>query len=350
MVNYFYEPNPFLWPNLTNFLFTKYIRAPYTIVYRTSGKTETYTVVLKGITRGEKYKSYRKLHKKREMGLTMDSRNTKPVIYRNAGNGIGVLTINSFWGKRIIPLLLGNAKDRRFKRLMKNSIKKITNDGIENLIIDLTFNGGGMADNIYYTLDYLTDKTIRLVYKYSITDESREIAKTVISNESFLKKEDREFLINYIDSVPAGSKFRTDTIRTIEYVPQKRKYSFDGNIYILTSNYTYSAAQVFTEYCQTYGIAQIAGEHCGGYNEITGNSSRMELPLLGWYDFNIPYMAYIIDPTDEPYQYPEVDIPIVQPFEEWLQRENHNVERLIEIILGNDSPKDTQKCYKKHTL
>lgn len=96
---------------------------------------------------------------------------------------------------------------------MKNSIKKITNDGVENLIIDLTFNGGGMADNIYYTLDYLTDKTIRLVYKYSITDESREIAKTVISNESFLKEEDREFLINYIDSVPAGSKFRTDTIR-----------------------------------------------------------------------------------------------------------------------------------------
>lgn len=43
-------------------------------------------------------------------------------------------------------------------------------------------------------------------------------------------------------------------------------------------------------------------------------------------------------------------IPIVQPFDEWLQRENHNVERLIEIILGNDSPKDTQKCYKKHTL
>ena len=221
---------------------------------------------------------------------------------------------------------------------MKNSIKKITNDGIENLIIDLTFNGGGMADNIYYTLDYLTDKTIRLIYKYSITDESREIAKTVISNESFLKEEDREFLINYIDSVPAGSKFRTDTIRTIEYVPQKRKYRFDGNIYILTSNYTYSAAQVFTEYCQTYGIAQIAGEHCGGYNEITGNSSRTELPLLEWYDFNIPYMAHIIDPTDEPYQYPEVDIPIVQPFEEWLQRENHNVERLIEIILGNDSP------------
>lgn len=61
-------------------------------------------------------------------------------------------------------------------------------------------------------------------------------------------------------------------------------------------------------------------------------------------------MAYIIDPTDEPYEYPEVDIPIVQPLEEWLQRENHNVERLIEIILRNDSPKDTQKCYKKHTL
>lgn len=43
-------------------------------------------------------------------------------------------------------------------------------------------------------------------------------------------------------------------------------------------------------------------------------------------------MAYIIDTDDKPYEYPEVDIPIEQPFDEWLRRENRNVERLIEII------------------
>ncbi len=118
----------------------------------------------------------------------------------------------------------------------------------------------------------------------------------------------------------------------MEYIPKSPEHKFNGNVYILTSNYTYSAAQVFTEYCQTYGIAQIAGEPCGGYNEITGNSGKTELPFLTWYDFFVPYMAYIIDTDDEPYEYPEVDIPMEQPFEEWLCRENNNVERLVEII------------------
>lgn len=34
-----------------------------------------------------------------------------------------------------------------------------------------------------------------------------------------------------------------------------------------------------------------------------------------------------------PYEYPEVDIPIERPFEEWIERKDGSLDRLIEIIL-----------------
>jgi len=35
---------------------------------------------------------------------------------------------------------------------------------------------------------------------------------------------------------------------------------------------------------------------------------------------------------EDSYRYPPVDIPIDHPFEEWLKRENHSLDRLIEMI------------------
>ena len=59
----------------------------------------------------------------------------KPIVYENLGDGIGVLSINSFWGKRWSSMLLFG-KDWRYKRLLRRAMRRIDRDNIKDLIIE----------------------------------------------------------------------------------------------------------------------------------------------------------------------------------------------------------------------
>lgn len=163
-MNSYYEPSPLSWPNLANFLFTECIYSPYTVVYRCYGQTETDTVIYNGIRREDKQRAYRRSGDKRrakeELGFAR-----KPSSYADMGDGVGVLTINSFWGKQWSHMLLFG-KDWRYKRLLRQAMRRIDRDGIGRLVIDVSLNTGGMAENVFYTLDYLTDKPVDITYTY----------------------------------------------------------------------------------------------------------------------------------------------------------------------------------------
>ena len=130
-------------------------------------------------------------------------------------------------------------------------MRRIDRDEIRELVIDVSLNSGGMTENIFYTLDYLVDEPITIIDKYLIHEYSREIACKNIENTRELAPEDREFLISYISEVPEGTLFRTDTVRHLEHVPPAElKHRYEGNVYVLTSHLTYSAAQLFARHIQ----------------------------------------------------------------------------------------------------
>ena len=98
-MNNYYEAEPRIWCNFTNMLFCSHVQGPYTVVYRMPGDAECDTGVLEPMTRQEKYRQFvrsgDKRRSKAERGFCR-----KPIVYTEVGDGIGVLTINSFWGKR----------------------------------------------------------------------------------------------------------------------------------------------------------------------------------------------------------------------------------------------------------
>ena len=190
-----------------------------------------------------------------------------------------------------------------------------------------------MTENVYYTLNYFTDKPIDINAKYRVIDEGREKLQTNIEKSPYIKESDRERLIEYIGTLKDGTVFCTDTVCDLQYVPDHPKHGFRGNVYVLTGPLTYSASQMFARYCQTLGIGLTAGQHCGGYTEIsTGNTAKITLPRLSLLEFEVPFGVTQICKEDDPYDYPPVDIPIDHPFEEWLKRENRSLDRLIEMI------------------
>ena len=224
------------------------------------------------------------------------------------------------------------SKDWRYKRLLRRAMRRIDRDNIKDLIIDVSLNGGGMTDNIYYTLDYFTDRPIEMNSVYHVTDNNRELIQTNIERSETIKESDRERLVEYVGILESGTVFCTDTVCDLQYLPSRPKHGFGGNVYVLTGHQTYSAAQMFARYCQTLGIGPTAGQHCGGYNEITGNAASETLPRLSYLEFKVPFGSVRINKNDDPYDYPPVDIPIDHPFEEWLKRENRSLDRLIGMI------------------
>ena len=330
MMNAKYEANPASWPNFANFLFMEGIRAPFEVVYIRPDNNRQDTVILGNISREEMYRQFKKSGDKRKVKSEVGF-GKKPIVYENLGDGIGVLSIKSFWGKRWAAMLLFG-KDWRYKRLLRRAMRRIDRDNIKDLIIDVSLNGGGMTDNIYYTLDYFTDRPIEMNSVYHVTDNNRELIQTNIERSETIKESDRERLVEYVGILESGTVFCTDTVCDLQYLPSRPKHGFGGNVYVLTGHQTYSAAQMFARYCQTLGIGPTAGQHCGGYNEITGNAASETLPRLSYLEFKVPFGSVRINKNDDPYDYPPVDIPIDHPFEEWLKRENRSLDRLIGMI------------------
>lgn len=331
MMNARYEARPAAWPNFANFLFMESIRAPFEVVYIRPDNNQQDTVVLRGISREDKYRQFKKSGDKRKVKSEVGF-GKKPIVYENLGDGIGVLSINSFWGKRWSSMLLFG-KDWRYKRLLRKAMRRIDRDNIKDLIIDVSLNCGGMTENVYYTLNYFTDKPIDINAKYRVIDEGREKLQTNIERSPHIKESDRERLVEYIGTLKDGTVFCTDTVCDLQYIPNHPKHGFRGNVYVLTGPLTYSASQMFARYCQTLGIGLTAGQHCGGYTEIsTGNTAKITLPRLSLLEFEVPFGVTQICKEDDPYGYPPVDIPIDHPFEEWLKRENRSLDRLIDMI------------------
>lgn len=103
---------------------------------------------------------------------------------------------------------------------------------IENIVIDLTTNGGGVLGAMYSAIGFLTDEDIVLPRYDTLT---------------------KEFRIDYyaIDSDDDGDYEDNDAYT--QY-----------NWYILTSKNTFSAANYFVSVAKNMGIATIIGEHTGG--------------------------------------------------------------------------------------
>lgn len=334
-----YESDPRVWCNFTNFLFAEGVKPPYKIEYKLPCSDKIDTVTLPGIPRGERFKTFKHSGDKR----AVRRRNGggffgKFMEFKNVREGVGVLTIDSFWGKDLLELMIFNT-DNKYANRLKNMMARIARHKIDTLIIDISRNGGGMMDNLYKTLNYFTTKAIDANETFYVTDNNRNIMKTVIGNSPYdffgLSKDQKAELVSLVDSVGDGENFCTDTLFDLQFKPDSvLKHRYTGKVYLVTSNVTYSAAQLFAQTFQNLGIGQVAGQPCGGYRSISGgNAMYVPLPSTGsWFTFMVPYMKMGRKSDADRFEYEKVDIPLEITFDEWLRDENNTVEKLLEII------------------
>lgn len=321
------DPDPAHWYNLMNFLFMEGVRAPYHVEYILPGSERIDTATLGRMTREEAYKTSKKYGvKAKDDNVWNLLFGGKTITTKKIGERSAVMTIDYFWGENMFALLFFN-KDRRYPRKLRKAMAWVHRQKIDTLVIDISGNSGGVVDNVYKTLNYFTEKSVDANCAYRVTDANREKVKTVISNKSCdqlgLSKEQHQRLVAAVDSVPAGSYFTTDRVYDLCFRPDPDlKHRYHGQVYLLTSEATYSAAQLFAQHFKELGIGITAGQPCGGYASISGgNAQWVELPYTKRFSIAIPYASLRNDVHAPRFHFDPVDVMLLPEkitCDEWL--------------------------------
>ncbi len=197
------------------------------------------------------------------------------------------LTFNSF-------SFDSNEKLLEFNLFLDNSFKIITENKIQNLIIDIRKNEGGNQGVEDKVMSYLIENKYKK-YKYveipgfeysflPMTNYKNEanILKKQLCEEFELKNDGRYLL-------------KDGLMESLE----PNKYSFKGSLYILTSGLSFSGGSEFAALVKNHTKAKFIGEEVGGgyYGNTSGQNLRFTLPntkLTG----RIPLHKYVVETID----------------------------------------------------
>jgi len=173
---------------------------------------------------------------------------------------IAILEINSFTGSC-----------SEFVNFYKSCFAKIKENNIKNLIINVRNNGGGNSSYCDSLLNYLTDSS------YS-QFSSLELKNTPRAKRQ-LKKE-IPFLYRLIPFKMLFPKTKNSCyiIKQANKKPKNNQLRFHGNIFVLTSEFTFSSASNFACTIKDFNIGKIVGQETGGLASCYGPAINFKLP------------------------------------------------------------------------
>ncbi len=182
-----------------------------------------------------------------------------PFSYRLLPNDkIGIIDLKSFADSWEI-----------FEQYCENTFGQIQKDSVQTLIIDIRENGGGDSYNGDILFNYITDKPY-----LQIEQADYKISKNL--KQKFRQRAKRRLVYAYYILYPLlyihpdgrkifASKNGTMISYKIEpYAPDNNHFLFKGDVYLLTGQYTFSAAVDFASAFNCYNMGTIIGEETGG--------------------------------------------------------------------------------------
>jgi hypothetical protein len=182
-------------------------------------------------------------------------------------------------------------KNNDLRGFFRRSFRKLDNENIPNLVLDLRANGGGSVVLSNLLTKYIADKPFKIADSlYAITNRSsyRKLQSEYLMNRIFFifmtrKKKDGY----YHFSMYEGKHFR----------PRKRNH-YDGTVYILTGGNTFSAATLVAQSLKPQPNVITVGEETGG--GAYGNSAWLlpEITLPQTHvRLRVPLFRLVIDKT-----------------------------------------------------
>lgn len=219
-----------------------------------------------------------------------------------------------------------------FKDFVDGAFANINKNNIQNLIIDVRENGGGTEGNEDYLFSYLTDKPYHKYKEVELSNfEFSFIAYTDFADEAD-RKELYEELRNENQRQATGKIARKPNL----YVPESLKENpFLGNIYVLTSGWTYSGGAEFCSLMKEHTAAIFIGQEVGGgyYGNTSGTVLELTLPATKL-KIDLPILKFNLDVNKGTFGRGVIpNYEIVPTFEAYINGKDKETEKAMKLIL-----------------
>ena len=174
-------------------------------------------------------------------------------------DGIGFLTIDTFDGNK-----------EEFTEFINFSMARLNEEKVENLVIDMRGNTGGMAELGEYLIEAIWPGQYRQngEFRYRITEE----IITYMNSNGWMSDQDAADLLEN-----EGSFF------LMKDGPEYRKHLeeplYNGRTYLLIGPVTFSSGVIFSAIYKDYNIGMILGKETGGLASDYTCSYHFELPF-----------------------------------------------------------------------
>ena len=219
-----------------------------------------------------------------------------------------------------------------FGKYLQTFFKKINEENIENLIIDLSYNTGGDFRLGKQLIWYLTDKEPKQFTEY--IHNSDFYKKTVKLD---YKKYNNLYKNKYGKNLPDGETRITNELVNETFFDEitnekslffvdKSIPKFKGKVYLIISPETFSAGQVLATTLSDNGIATVIGRPLGNKPSTATGGSAFKLPntkkIISMSYFYMERPNPMLNSEDS--LYPEIEIH--NSFENFMKGENKIIE------------------------
>jgi hypothetical protein len=215
----------------------------------------------------------------------------------------------------------------KFKKDLKKAFKQASNEKIENLIIDLRANGGGYIPNVGRLISYLSPEKFNLIDSMTFKKESYfkifpiySLFPPVVAPILFSRNKNKDFILR--------NSFKKS-------IKPKRKYRFDGQVFVLMDGGSYSATTFTIGLLKSLNRATFIGTRPAGANwgSFAGTWTTATLPFSK-VKARIPLYKIVHAQKNQSNAsfFVEPDFYVEQNFEDFKIRKDTQIEFTIELI------------------
>ncbi len=214
------------------------------------------------------WKSFQKnIQEEREIKIA----NGEPYAYKKLNKGVGMLNIYAF-----------TAFDfDAYRIFLLKTFKKIKQDGIHSLIIDVRGNFGGNPKVASRLFHYISEGHFKTMGRSSMKVSSAyrtywfDRYPALRVHQPTIPKHRHFVDIKAIIDNPIGSYTHEDKLYNEK--PQTEEFEFTGDCYLMINRDSYSAASSFASTFQCYQMGTLIGEETGGTKIFRANAFGKEL-------------------------------------------------------------------------
>jgi len=212
--------------------------------------------------------------------------NIPPYSLEFVSDKTALLTIRSFWEE---------ADGLSFEKFLKTSFQTIREKQVENLIIDLRNNEGGIDKRGALLMSYLTNKEFGYYDRLEMTTNKK------FSFAEYAQLPGFYGILRHLISKEKDGTYRWNHSKNLK-IQKPQKSHFDGKVYVLINGASFSVTAEFAAVAHYLKRATFIGEETGG-GYCGNNSGAFAIVTLPNSKLNIgiPLMAYYLKVNDYPY-------------------------------------------------